>query len=307
MNPISSDVLDRHLALDLQELAGRASPPDRVDAILRRLTATPSTARTSPARSRLLVAAFMLFGVGITIAVAMVRQSPAPGEATSVATAPVANEQEPRQTPPPAPQPAAPQPAAPQPVPQDPKPPQPKPPEPAPKQAEGKPPAAPAPNAKAHPKGTSPADLAAVRSAEKMLEQERKLMARLREGKLPGVDLVRFETLAGWKYTKGLEGMPDTTKALDGKKVAMIGFMLPIDEVKDIRHFLLVQSLWSCCYGTPPDIHGIVRIEMPKDRPIDYSFEPLLITGTLRVGATMEDGYCIDIYQLHADSVVVLQ
>ena len=103
MNPIPSDVLDRQLALDLQELAGRASPPDRVDAILRRLTATPSTARTSPARSRLLVAAFMLFGVGITIAVAMVRQPPAPGEATSVAAAPVANEQGRRHTPPPLP------------------------------------------------------------------------------------------------------------------------------------------------------------------------------------------------------------
>ena len=296
MNPIPSDVLDRQLALDLQELAGRASPPDRVDAILRRLTATPSTARTSPARSRLLVAAFMLFGVGITIAVATMRPQPAPGEATSVAAAPVGDEQEPRQTPSPAPAPT-PSPAAQEPVPQDPKPPQPKPAQPAQKQGDGTP----------HPKGTSPADIAAMRSAEKMLEQERKLMARLREGKLPGVDWLRFETLAGWKYTKGLEGMPDTVKALDGKKVAMIGFMLPIDEVTDIRHFLLAQSLWSCCYGTPPDIHGIVRIELPKDRPIDYSLEPLLVTGTLRVGATMEDGYCMDIYQLHADSVVVLQ
>ena len=146
-----------------------------------------------------------------------------------------------------------------------------------------------------------------MRSAEQMLEQERKLTARLREGKLPGVEWLRFEGLAGWKYTNGLEGMPDTTKALDGKKVAMIGFMLPIDEAKDVRHFLLVQSLWSCCYGTPPDIHGIVRIELPKDRPIEYSFEPLLITGTFRVGVTIEDGYCIDIYQLHADSVVVLR
>ena len=69
MNPIPSDVLDRQLALDLQELAGGASPPDRVDAILRRLTTTSSTARRVPARSRLLVAAFMLFGVGITLAV----------------------------------------------------------------------------------------------------------------------------------------------------------------------------------------------------------------------------------------------
>lgn len=274
MNQTSSDVLDRHLSLALGELAGQATPPDRVEAILRRLAPRSSARRGLHGRSRLAVAAAMLLGVGITIAVAMVRPRVTSDGAGSFAAAPMAAMQEPA---------------------------------PKAKPDSGKLPVAPAPNAPVHPKGSDPRDLAAVRSAEKMLEQEQKLMARLREGKLPGVDRLRFETLGGWKYTKGLDGIPDATKALDGQKIAMIGFMLPIDEVKDIRHFLLVQSLWSCCYGTPPDVNGIVRVELPKDRPIDYSFEPLLITGTLRVGATFEDGYCVDIYQLHADSVVELK
>jgi hypothetical protein len=46
----------------------------------------------------------------------------------------------------------------------------------------------------------------------------------------------------------------------------MTGFMLPIDEVENIKEFLLVQSLWSCCYGQPPDINGIVRVVMPKGK-----------------------------------------
>ena len=275
MKPTSSDVHDRHLSLTLEELAGRVNAPDRVDAILRRLAAAPATGRGSPGRARWLAAAAMLLGVGITVAVALSRPH-APARESAFAAAP--GELSPGGT-------------APIAVMQ----------EPAPKP---KPPTNQTPD---HPKGTTPADLAAVRSAEKMLEQEQKLMARLREGKLPGVELLRFETLAEWKYSKGLEGMPAPVKGLDGQKVAMLGFMLPIDEVKDIRHFLLVQSLWSCCYGTPPDVNGIVRVELPRDRPTDYSFEPLLITGTLRVGATVEDGYVVDIYQLHADSIVVLQ
>ena len=51
---------------------------------------------------------------------------------------------------------------------------------------------------------------------------------------------------------------------LSGKKVLMTGFMLPLDEVQNIKEFLLVQSLWSCCYGTPPDINKLPRLEYPR-------------------------------------------
>lgn len=275
MNDTELAVRDRQLVLALHELAGRANPPDRVAAILARL----DRARRRPlAGIRPMVAAVCLLGLGVTVAVATLRP-PASPAAVVPATGPLAIVQDP----PPKPAPPAPKPAPPA-------------------QEPGK------PAQPDHPAGTSPADVAAKRSAEKMLAAERKLAARLREGKLPGVDQhLRFESLTAWKYTKGLDGMPPEVRALAGRKVSMVGFMLPIDEVKDIRSFLLVQSLWSCCYGTPPDVHGIVRVEMPKDRPIGYSFEPLLVTGTLRVQATLEDGYVVDIFQLRADTAVPLQ
>ena len=101
--------------------------------------------------------------------------------------------------------------------------------------------------------------------------------------------------------------MPKRVKELSGKKVLMTGFMLPIDEVKDIKEFLLVESLWSCCYGQPPDIHGIVRVVMPPKKTTDYFFDPLKVIGTFKVEATMMDGYCVDIYQLHCDSLEALK
>jgi len=96
-------------------------------------------------------------------------------------------------------------------------------------------------------------------------------------------------------------------KDLSGKKVLMTGFMLPIDEVQNIKEFLLVQSLWSCCYGQPPDIHGIVRVVMPKGKKTDYFFDPLKLTGTFKVEATIMDGYCVDIYQLHIESLEAIK
>lgn len=158
------------------------------------------------------------------------------------------------------------------------------------------------------PKGTDPADIAAMRSAEQMLEAERRLADEIKAGKITGLDkILPFDELDSWPYEDGLKGMPKRIRDLSGKKVLMTGFMLPIDEVQNIKEFLLVKSLWSCCYGQPPDIHGIVRVVMPKGKTTDYFFDPLKIVGTFKVEATVLDGYCVDIYQLHVESLEALR
>ena len=158
------------------------------------------------------------------------------------------------------------------------------------------------------PPGASPEDLRAMRSAQEMLSAERRLMARIKKGELKGVDqLLRFEEIASWPYQDGLKGCPEGVRKFDAKPVVMIGFMLPIDEVENIKEFLLVQSLWACCYGTPPDINGIVRVVMKGDKRCEYQFDPVMVTGNFRVKETREDGYCIDIYQLDADAVSLIR
>jgi len=158
------------------------------------------------------------------------------------------------------------------------------------------------------PAGSDPADLAAMRSAEAMLAAERRLQQMIKDGKIEGLDkIVTFDELSAWPYEDGLKGMPKKVKDLHGKKVLMSGFMLPIDEVRDIKEFLLVQSLWSCCYGQPPDINGIVRVVMPKGKTTDYFFDPLKIIGTFKVEATSIDNYCVDIYQIEVESLEALK
>lgn len=158
------------------------------------------------------------------------------------------------------------------------------------------------------PRGTDPADIAAMRSAEQMLEVERRLHEEIKAGRITGLDrILPFDELDSWPYEDGLKGMPKHIRELSGKKVMMIGFMLPIDEVQNIKEFLLVKSLWSCCYGQPPDIHGIVRVVMPKGKTTDYFFDPLKIVGTFKVEATILDGYCVDIYQLHVESLEAMK
>ncbi len=158
------------------------------------------------------------------------------------------------------------------------------------------------------PKGGDPADLKAMRSAQAMVSAERRMRSAIKSGKVKDVDkLLAFEEISSWPYQDGLEGLPKPVAELDDKEVLMIGFMLPIDEVEDIHEFLLVQSLWACCYGSPPDINGIVRVVMKGDKRVDYQFEPIQVRGTFKVKATTEDGYTIDIYQLHASSVSLVK
>lgn len=158
------------------------------------------------------------------------------------------------------------------------------------------------------PKGTDPADIAAMKSAEAMLQAEKRLADEIKAGKITGLDkILPFDEIDSWPYEDGLKGMPKRVKELSGKKVLMTGFMLPIDEVQNIKEFLLVKSLWSCCYGQPPDIHGIVRVVMPKGKTTDYFFDPLKITGTFKVEATVMDGYCVDIFQLHVDTLEAIR
>ena len=303
-------VADRQWEHAFDEVSGRVKPPDRVERILQRLAAEPDSAmvkplRTWPNSTHWWVAALVLLGVSATIGVAMLQRGRSTGSGDAavqhvvvVQSAAAPAEQEP------APKPSSQTGQGHQEL----KPPQP---------VETKPavvekPAAPAgekPTAKpAQPKGTDPADLKAMRSAEAMLEAERKLTQRIKEGKIAGIDeILTFDTLTSWRYQKGLDGMPESIKALDGKRVLMTGFMLPIDEVKDIHQFLLVKSLWSCCYGKPPDIHGIVRCVMPKGKTTDYQFDPLKVVGTFKVEAVVQDGYCVDIFHLNIEFLETIQ
>lgn len=158
------------------------------------------------------------------------------------------------------------------------------------------------------PEGADYADLRAMKGAQEMVAAERRLRARIKSGQIKDIDkLLSFQEISSWPFEGGLKGMPKAVKELDGDKVVMIGFMLPIDEVEDIKEFLLVESLWACCYGQPPDINGLVRVVMKGDRRCDYQFDPILVKGTFKVEETLEDGYCVDVYQLHATEVSLLR
>lgn len=158
------------------------------------------------------------------------------------------------------------------------------------------------------PAGADPEDIRTIRSAVKMFEAEEKLARMVKAGLIKGIDgILSFEEISSWTYEDGLKGMPAELDKLDGKKVLMTGFMLPIDVVENIKEFLLVESLWSCCYGQPPDINGVVRVILQGGKRTDYEFDPIKLVGTFRIQPTIEDGFCVDVFQLEVERVEVIK
>jgi hypothetical protein len=116
----------------------------------------------------------------------------------------------------------------------------------------------------------------------------------------PGYEVVTWKTIGGFEYTEGMK-LPDDVLALHGKKVAVAGYMMTFSEVENIRHFLLVESLWSCCFGVPPNVNQVYEVKIAGPRGVEYSSLPVMLLGTLEVGERIEDGFVTSVYRLKLD------
>jgi hypothetical protein len=106
------------------------------------------------------------------------------------------------------------------------------------------------------------------------------------------------------------EIFPDEILALDGVKVAMDGFMLPLDfENKAITSFVLNPYPPGCCYGgAMPRMDEWVEVDIldPGGCPY-YAYRVVRVTGTLQVGEVIDAyGYVTSVYRIKADDVTCL-
>ena len=119
----------------------------------------------------------------------------------------------------------------------------------------------------------------------------------------PRYQKLEFDTLKSWTYIEGKTPIPPFIKALDKKNVEMVGFMMPLTEVKNITQFLLVPSLWGCCYGQPPAVNHIVVVKMPPGQTTKFYDDVIRIRGQFDVGETKQDGYLVSLYVLTAEKI----
>jgi hypothetical protein len=111
------------------------------------------------------------------------------------------------------------------------------------------------------------------------------------------------------KDPKALLGdqVPAKIKALNGKPVLLVGFMVPIDVDRkgNVTSFALTQNQSFCCYGIPPGLTQLVVVQMEAGKVAPYSYDvPVAVYGTMKVGEDIDDGYILSLYRVTATEVV---
>jgi hypothetical protein len=97
--------------------------------------------------------------------------------------------------------------------------------------------------------------------------------------------------------------IPDDVKALSGSMVRLRGFMIPMDQAENISKFALVPSLFSCCFGQPPQIQHTIVVSCPKGKAVSYYPDEIIVEGKLNVEEKKDDGFVVSIFELETTSV----
>jgi hypothetical protein len=93
--------------------------------------------------------------------------------------------------------------------------------------------------------------------------------------------------------------IPELVRKLDGQKVMITGFMLPMKmEGTLTTEFLLVANSMLCCYGVVPPMNQWITVTMAKKGVKPQQDVPVQIFGTLRIQPRVENGALSAIYHL---------
>jgi hypothetical protein len=104
--------------------------------------------------------------------------------------------------------------------------------------------------------------------------------------------------------TKALAQIPPVVRELDGQKVLVTGFMLPMKmEGTLATEFLLVANSMLCCYGVVPPMNQWMVVKMRKGGAAAQHDVPVQVFGTLRVEPRYDNGALSAIYHLDGDRV----
>ena len=100
--------------------------------------------------------------------------------------------------------------------------------------------------------------------------------------------------------------VPGAVRSLDGHKISVAGFMIPMIMEKDsVSSFILAQSRMTCCYGVVPKLNQWIFVTMGQGKSTQQFMDvPVTVFGTIDVGPKYDEenkGWCL--YRMTGDKV----
>jgi hypothetical protein len=131
--------------------------------------------------------------------------------------------------------------------------------------------------------------------ADQIDEAKRRVDANREKFAKQGVDIdALYERYLDWVGEIERRGTL-TEKKLDGKQVAIAGYLLPLDfNPGGTTEFLLVPYFGACIHEPPPPPNQIVYVKSSAPFALTSLFEGVMITGTMRVQSEKKDLSFVD-------------
>lgn len=126
---------------------------------------------------------------------------------------------------------------------------------------------------------------------------------------------VTFWEISGYDYNpaerfsaeprKVAKSVPDRIRTLSGRKVRLVGTMLPLEiaEGGGVRTFILSTNADSCGFGMPLRINEWAFVTMRPGQTTKPADTDVLVKGTFEVREVVTDGRVVGLYHLLADEV----
>ena len=104
--------------------------------------------------------------------------------------------------------------------------------------------------------------------------------------------------------TLSLSQIDSPARALNNKKIAIPGFMVPLeDDADQVTEFILVPFAGACIHVPPPPPNQMIYVKLTRNQKTKMSFsDPVLITGTLHI-TTVQSPYGDISFNMDADVV----
>ncbi|MBM3807796.1 MAG: DUF3299 domain-containing protein [Acidimicrobiia bacterium] len=97
--------------------------------------------------------------------------------------------------------------------------------------------------------------------------------------------------------------IPVAIKSLNGKMVAIEGFMLPLDLTpQGVSVFMLNANLDMCYFGAPVRMNEWILVTMKGGKRAAFTHLATTVKGRLSVGEEIRNGRVASVYRLEADS-----
>jgi hypothetical protein len=92
--------------------------------------------------------------------------------------------------------------------------------------------------------------------------------------------------------------LSEAIQKLNGQAVRINGFMMPLEPADRQRHFLLLAYPLSCPFHL--SVGGSQIVEVQSSEEIKFSYDPVLIEGTLRLTDPAATGLVYSLKEAHA-------